>query len=257
MAIYLLRHGESEGNVLRVNQGRIDLPLTARGREQAAIAGRWLAGLGVQPEVVYASPLRRAWETAEIVIQQFSGADVPARVSNPGGLGVPARESAGTEARPTTCFTMHEEPDVIEYHAGHAEGLTEAQMIERFPQYEHRTLDERGCWAEFGGESYEDVQSRLQRFIERVQRDVLGDGPAPTPDYGQAGAPGPPGRDVICVSHGGSLYQLLKLWCGWPAPRHYFTRISNCTCFKLALREVGGHLGAELQFMVPVDLMHW
>jgi broad specificity phosphatase PhoE len=230
MSIYLLRHGESEGNIARINQGRIDMPLTARGREQAAIAGRWLARLGVQPKAVYASPLRRAWETAEIVIRQFQ-----------------------PELGP---FTLHEEPDVIEYHAGHAEGLTEAQMVERFPSYEHRTLDERGCWAEFGGESYDDVQTRLQRFIDRISSDVLGGGSAPVPDYGQAGSAGPAGRDVICVSHGGSLYQLLKLWCGWPAPRHYFTRISNCTCFKLALRDMGGHLGAELQFMIPVDLMN-
>jgi broad specificity phosphatase PhoE len=224
MAIYLFRHGESEGNVQRINQGRIDMPLTARGREQAATAGRWLAGLAIEPEVIYASPLRRAWKTAEIIAAQFSGA------------GVPAGQQAGTETRPTTRFTMHEEPDVIEYHAGEAEGLSEEQMIERFPSYQHRGLDERGCWAEFGGESYEDVQTRLVRFIERVGR-----------EHSE--------HDVVCVAHGGSLYQLLKLWCGWPAPRHYFTRIGNCTCFKLQLREISGHLGAELQFMVPVELM--
>ncbi|MDQ3023448.1 MAG: histidine phosphatase family protein [bacterium] len=235
MAIYLLRHGESEGNFLKVNQGRIDLPLTARGREQAATAGRWLAGLGIEPEVIYASPLRRAWETAEIIIQQLKEGMGPS--PNPGAMS----------------FSMHEEPDVIEYHAGHAEGLSEEEMVARFPSYEHRTLDERGCWAEFGGESYEDVQTRLQRFIERVGREHSGAG-LQTRD-GEPGAP-PRSKDVICVSHGGSLYQLLKLWCGWPAPRHYFTRIGNCTCFKLQLREISGYLGAELQFMVPIELMY-
>jgi broad specificity phosphatase PhoE len=225
MAIYLLRHGESEGNTLRINQGRIDLPLTERGREQAATAGRWLAKLGVEPEVIYASPLRRAWETAEIIIKELGGAGGPAR-----------DEEAGTAARSTNRYILHEEPDVIEYHAGEAQGLSEEEMIARFPSYEHRTLDERGCWAEFGGESYEDVQSRLARFIERVGAEHRE-------------------HDIIAVAHGGSLYQLLKLWCGWPAPRHYFTRIHNCTCFKLELREISGHIGGELQWMVPVDLM--
>lgn len=226
MAIYLLRHGESEGNVRKINQGRIDMPLTERGREQAATAGRWLAGLGVQPEVIYASPLRRAWETAEIVIQQFSGADTLVCQSEVTQTGVSAPPR----------FTMHEEPDVIEYNVGDISGLTVEEIHARHPGFEHRPLDERGCWTEFGGESYEDVQVRLGRFIERVSREHSG-------------------HDVIAVSHGGSLYQLLKLWCGWPAPRHYFTHIGNCTCFKLQLRDIGGHCGAELQFMVPLDLM--
>ena len=91
---------------------------------------------------------------------------------------------------------------VIEYHVGDIGGLTVEETAARYPGFEHRGLDERGCWAEFGGESYEDVQSRLARFIERVSTEHH--------EY-----------DVIAVAHGGSLYQLLKLWCGWPAPGHW------------------------------------
>lgn len=226
MAIYLLRHGESEGNIQRINQGRIDMPLTERGRAQAATAGRWLAKLGVEPEVIYASPLRRAWETAEIVASHFAHA-----------------------------YSMHEAADVIEYHEGQLQGMRDDDIYEKYPEYKHRTLDQRGCMARWGGESYEEVQARLQNFMATVAELVTGGQPVVVHHVHNDQLEQPKEKDVLAVAHGGSLYQLLKLWCGWPAPRHYFTRIANCTCFKLELREISGHLAGELQWMVPVELM--
>jgi 2,3-bisphosphoglycerate-dependent phosphoglycerate mutase len=62
-----LRHGESVGNAENRFQGHADFPLTERGREQArALAERWQTE-GVTFERAFASPLRRARETAEIV----------------------------------------------------------------------------------------------------------------------------------------------------------------------------------------------
>jgi broad specificity phosphatase PhoE len=64
--VYLLRHGESEANVEHVfSNGRLDLPLTARGRDQAQGLAGWLEGKGAAH--VYCAPLRRARETAAIV----------------------------------------------------------------------------------------------------------------------------------------------------------------------------------------------
>ncbi len=62
---YLVRHGESEGNAALIMQGRLDLPLNARGEAQASAAGAWLADKGVTR--LYTSPLRRAFRTAEIL----------------------------------------------------------------------------------------------------------------------------------------------------------------------------------------------
>lgn len=66
--LYIVRHGESEGNVLGIIQGHRDFPLTARGKEQAAILARDLAGVTFM--AVYASDLARAKETAAIVASQ-------------------------------------------------------------------------------------------------------------------------------------------------------------------------------------------
>ncbi len=63
----LLRHGESVGNAQSRWQGQSDYPLTERGRAQArALAERWKAE-EVKFDLVIASPLTRAKETAEII----------------------------------------------------------------------------------------------------------------------------------------------------------------------------------------------
>lgn len=66
--LYLVRHGESEGNVLGIIQGHADFPLTARGREQAILLARSLNGVNFA--AVYSSDLSRATETAATVASQ-------------------------------------------------------------------------------------------------------------------------------------------------------------------------------------------
>ena len=75
---YLIRHGESEGNARLIMQGHLDLPLNSRGESQAVSAGAWLADKGVKR--LYASPLLRAFRTAEILA---SRAGLPAPVAEP------------------------------------------------------------------------------------------------------------------------------------------------------------------------------
>lgn len=62
-----LRHGESLGNAQSRWQGQSDYPLTDKGRAQArALAERWKAE-NAKFDLVLASPLGRAKETAEII----------------------------------------------------------------------------------------------------------------------------------------------------------------------------------------------
>src|SRR5215210_3164745 len=66
----LIRHGQSTANASGVWQGQLDFPLSEEGRRQAATAGRTLKGTKISG--VYASPLARAFETAEIVTREAS-----------------------------------------------------------------------------------------------------------------------------------------------------------------------------------------
>ena len=62
--IYLLRHGQYDQHDPRSEQ--VGKGLTELGREQARRAGARFAGLPVKVNAVYASPLTRARESAEI-----------------------------------------------------------------------------------------------------------------------------------------------------------------------------------------------
>jgi uncharacterized phosphatase len=99
--ICLVRHGETDWNARGKLQGREDVPLNARGREQARRAG--LALRAQRWDTLVSSPLRRAWETAAII-----GALV----------GLPA-------ARP--------EPAFVERDYGAACGMTPDEVRARWP----------------------------------------------------------------------------------------------------------------------------
>lgn len=97
-----LRHGESIGNAQARWQGQSDYPLTEKGRAQAqALAERWKSE-GAKFDLIIASPLGRAKETAEII--------APA-------VGAP----------------MEFDPILLERHIGEMEGLT-AEEVRKRPQ---------------------------------------------------------------------------------------------------------------------------
>lgn len=76
--LWLIRHGESQGNLERRVQGWADYPLTELGRQQALRLAERLAQpvdsqWGERPiQELVASPLQRAAETAEIVSQALA-----------------------------------------------------------------------------------------------------------------------------------------------------------------------------------------
>ena len=79
--LWLVRHGQSQGNVARdaaheaglhtidLDVRDVDVPLSELGHRQAAAAGRWFAALpeDERPEVILSSPYLRARQTAEAI----------------------------------------------------------------------------------------------------------------------------------------------------------------------------------------------
>ncbi|PPK92047.1 2,3-bisphosphoglycerate-dependent phosphoglycerate mutase [Kineococcus xinjiangensis] len=66
--LVLLRHGESEWNALNLFTGWVDVPLSEKGRTEAARGGELLVEAGVLPDVVHTSLLRRAITTAHLAL---------------------------------------------------------------------------------------------------------------------------------------------------------------------------------------------
>lgn len=67
--IYLVRHGETAWSASGQHTGLTDLPLTARGEEEARCLGRWLEHSIF--DHIFTSPLQRAARTSELA--GFSG----------------------------------------------------------------------------------------------------------------------------------------------------------------------------------------
>lgn len=63
--IYLIRHGETEWNVIGRIQGNRDIPLNDNGRRQALETKKELDNIPI--DLIISSPLKRTKETAEII----------------------------------------------------------------------------------------------------------------------------------------------------------------------------------------------
>ena len=132
----LMRHGRSRADDEGVHEGRYDSPLTDRGREQARKRSEAFVATGFKADVVIASTLVRARETAEIVA---------------GAIGAP----------------VEGDPDWMEMDGGLLAGLTYKQAEERFPTPPFRNLYEPLAVT---GESESELHCRAIRAVERVVR---------------------------------------------------------------------------------------
>ena len=136
----MIRHGQSTANASGVWQGQLDFPLSDRGREQARLAGRALAAIGF--DALYASPLSRAYQTAELI----------------------AHES-GFERGVTA------EPGLVERAGGLLEGTTRQEREDRFPELVQKlsNLPEEERWSIVGAETDEEVLNRFGAVISRIR----------------------------------------------------------------------------------------
>lgn len=72
LKIYLARHGQDEDNAHGILNGHRDEPLSALGLEQARTLAKEIVAAGLTFDVVYSSPLKRAYVTAETITDALS-----------------------------------------------------------------------------------------------------------------------------------------------------------------------------------------
>jgi 2,3-bisphosphoglycerate-dependent phosphoglycerate mutase len=77
--LVLLRHGESEWNAKNLFTGWVDVPLSARGEDEARRSGELLREAALLPDVVHTSLLRRAITTAHLALDAADRHWIPVR----------------------------------------------------------------------------------------------------------------------------------------------------------------------------------
>ena len=154
--LWIVRHGESAGNVARdaahaaglhrieIAHRDVDVPLSACGEEQSEALGRWFAAMPPEerPDVVLTSPYVRARRTAELVARA-------------GGLG------------PKPQFSVDER--LREKEFGVLDRLTRSGIEHLHPeQAEFRRLLGKFYHRPPGGESWCDVILRLRSALDTM-----------------------------------------------------------------------------------------
>jgi 2,3-bisphosphoglycerate-dependent phosphoglycerate mutase len=79
--LILLRHGESDWNARNLFTGWVDVPLSGKGRDEAARGGELLAAHNLLPDILHTSLLRRAISTAQIALDVCDRHWIPVRRS--------------------------------------------------------------------------------------------------------------------------------------------------------------------------------
>ena len=214
MNLYIIRHGQTDMNVLHRMQGRTDTRLNEKGRQQAREAAKFLKKEKIVPDRVIVSPLDRARETAEIV-----------------------------SGRPRDL----QEPDdrIIEMCFGEAEGKPNEELAQGFYESFFRTVVDYE--PPDGAESYEDLFDRIADFVEDLRkRYILRVGETDVKE--KRGDHGP---TIFVVSHGAALHALLA-YVGHVERKDFWKiDVNNCAVFQVFLsdqkREPDGRPGSDYQ----------
>ncbi len=133
--IIMVRHGESETNVRKVFTGQLDTPLTEIGREQACRMAQYLDKYQVNK--IYTSSLGRAVTTAQAIADRQN---------------CPLETSDGLK----------------EINSGLWQGLTFAEIAERYPQNYRIWKENIGYATPEKGETCRQLYDRVTAFFKKV-----------------------------------------------------------------------------------------
>ena len=154
--LWLLRHGQSAGNVARdsatadvevldIAERDMDVPLSELGDRQATAFGLWLRSQDRRPEVVISSPYVRAVQTAEIVAEL---------------AGLPGGVHTDERLREREFGVL----DLLTHRGIEAKFPGEAERRRRLGKFYHRPP---------GGESWVDVALRVRSLRDSLAREHL------------------------------------------------------------------------------------
>lgn len=166
--VILIRHCEAEGNVKQIFQGHTDAPITENGRRQLELLALRLRNTPI--DVLYSSPLVRAYQTAEAVNQYHN---------------LPILQDAG----------------LIELNGGEWEGVPWMELPEKFPDMEEIWWKTPYEFSPKEGESMREIYDRIWNTVIQLVKENPGKTIAVT-SHGCAI------RNFLCRAQGWPIEQL-------------------------------------------------
>ena len=132
MRILVIRHGESEADILNVHEGRADFNLTEKGNRQASAMAEYVSN-NYNIDKIYASTLKRASQTATHLSKK---------------IGVP----------------IILDDNLMEFNNGLLAGLSWAEADEKYPKVENLPIDK----SVYGQESRVEFRNRAEIVFEKI-----------------------------------------------------------------------------------------
>ena len=148
--ILLIRHGQSEWNKLNLFTGFKNIELSEQGIEEANKAGQNFKNLDIKFNVVFTSELKRAQETAKIILQKLDQWDF---LNNQGKI--------------ISNINLNER----DY--GDLTGLNKKETAEKFGEEQVHKWRRGYSDQPPNGESLEDVVRRVTKYFEEVIKPAI------------------------------------------------------------------------------------
>ena len=143
--ILLIRHGQSEWNKLNLFTGFKNIELSEQGIEEANNAGQNFKNLDIKFNIVFTSELKRAQETAKIILQNLDQWDF-----------------LNNEGKIISNINLNER----DY--GDLTGLNKKETAEKFGEEQVHKWRRGYSDQPPNGESLEDVVRRVKKYFEEV-----------------------------------------------------------------------------------------
>lgn len=186
--LILLRHGQSDWNEKNLFTGWVDVPLTEKGKQEAARGGELLKERDILPDIVHTSLLRRAIMTANLSLDSADRHWIPVKRS----------------------WRLNER------HYGALQGKDKTQVRDQYGEEQFMTwrrsydvpppeLDDNDEYSQAHDPRYADIQSAprteclkdvLERFLPYWEEQIIPDLKAD--------------KTVLVAAHGNSLRALVK-----------------------------------------------
>jgi broad specificity phosphatase PhoE len=162
--LLFIRHAQSLGNRQKRMQGHGDFELSAEGVEQAKKLAQRLVLEHKRPNYIYSSPLKRAAQTAEILLTHVLAASA-ASFKNASGLNP---VSTTQDEAALLSLQVQYADELKEFQNGIFEGLTWAEAKQRYPAL-CEALENSPDWIQIpGAESLQEARDRARRFIQTL-----------------------------------------------------------------------------------------